>query len=156
MPERQTGWLSHALKQAPWRTQTQTTSVVMTTVVVVLVIGALYLAQATRTATAGRTLQKLELEKQMLEQQNAQLRAEIAALQSVPRLIASAQGMGYRPARPDEIEYLPVPGLAPATAPTPAPAEDVPVYDETLRGWLDEQVDVFRKEWGIFLGGSER
>jgi cell division protein FtsB len=156
MSERRTGWLSHALKQAPWRTQTQTTSVVVTTVVVVLVIGALYLAQATRTATAGRALQQLELDKRTLEQQNAQLRAEIAALQSVPRLVARAQAMGYRPARPDEIVYLPVPGLAPVVAPTPAPAEEVPVYDETLRGWLAEQADVLRRQWGGFLGGNGR
>src|SRR5574341_2584309 len=89
-------WLDQALRQAPWRTQAQATSLLMALVIVVAVIGALYLAQASRTAAAGRRLQELEAQRQILEQENAQLRAEVASLRSVPRLIAQAEAVGYR------------------------------------------------------------
>ena len=109
-------------------------------VIVVLVIGALYLAQATATATAGRDLQALELRRQELEQQNAQIEAKIAALRSVPRLTQRALELGFRPATADEIEYLPVEGLPPAAAPQPEPVEpELLLYDETLSGWLRAQ-----------------
>jgi cell division protein FtsB len=154
-------WLTHALRQAPWRTQTQATSLVLAVVVLVAVIGALYLAQASRTAATGRRLQQLEAQRQALEQTNAQLRAEIAAQQSVPRLITEAERLGYHLATSDEVEYLPVTN-APPPAPTPMPslrvADAVPEYDETLESWLSEQFIVFRQRfaefWRTTFGGG--
>ncbi len=141
-------------RQAPWRTQTQTTSLVLAVVVIVVVIGALYLAQASRTATAGRRLQALEAQRRTLEQQNAQLRAEIAALRSVPRLIAEAEQLGYHAARMDEVEYLFIPGAPPQPLPTPTPAlvveQAVPPYRETLSGWLAAQWAIFRVQFADF------
>jgi cell division protein FtsL len=146
-------WIPQAFRQAPWRTQTQATSLVLAVVVIVAVIGALYLAQASRTATIGRRLQELESERQRLEQQNAQLQAEIAGLQSVPRLINQAQEMGYHTATSNQVEYLPV-NIAPPQA-TPAAAlaeteESVPRYDETLEGWLSQRLNAFRVQVSDF------
>jgi hypothetical protein len=131
---------------------------VLAGVVIVAVIGALYLAQASRTAAAGRRLQDLEEQRQQLEQQNAQLRAEIAALRSVPRLTREAEVLGYRPATANEVEYLPVENVAPPpereviAAPADPDAEDsVPAYDETLEGWLSAQFAGFRAEVAAFL-----
>lgn len=157
-------WFQHALQQAPWRTETQTTSLVLAVVVLVAVIGALYLAQASRTAGAGRRLQTLETERQRLEQQNAQLRAEIAAQRSVPRLIAEAQALGYHPARSTDVEYLVVEDVPPLAPPTPTAspqvAEVVPVYDESLEGWLADQLVTFRigfaEFWQKTFGGDTR
>ena len=140
-------WLDQALRQAPWRTQTQATSLILALVVIVVVIGALYLAQASRTAAVGRNLQDLQEQQQLLEQQNAQLRAENAALQSVPRLISQASQMGYRPATSDDIEYLPVPGDSPplvAATPQPSLSQVVPSYDQTLGTWLADQFAALR------------
>lgn len=147
-------WFQHTLKQAPWRTQAQGTSLVMAVVVIVAVIGALYLAQVSRTSTAGRRLQSLEAQRQVLEQQNAQLRAEIAALRSVPRLIAEAERLGYHAAGPDEVEYMALPGVPPPSAdvpsasPTPEPvaAQAVSPYTETLESWLTDRLAAFRAE----------
>lgn len=148
------GWFQQTFQQAPWRTQTQTTSLVLAVVVIVAVIGALYLAQASRTSAAGRRLQALESQRQSLEQQNAQLRAEIAALRSVPRLISEAEAMGYHTANSAEVEYLSVDDVPPLPAPTPTPPIDpqavVPRYDETLEGWLSEQLALFREEFTNF------
>src|SRR5262245_32451142 len=123
-------WIQHQLRQAPWRTQTQSTSLVLAVVVMVAVIGALYLAQASRTAAAGRRLQELAAQRQTLEQSNAQLRAEIAALRSVPRLIREAEAQGYHQARADEVEYLYVDGVAPAPANGLLPPEAETVEEE--------------------------
>jgi hypothetical protein len=154
--KRRDNWLSHGLRQAPWRTQTQATSIVALSVIVVLVIGALYLAQATSTATAGRDLQTLEIRRQELEQQNAQIEAEIAALRSVPRLTEHALEMGFRPATAAEIEYLPVEGLPPVAAPLSEPVEpELPAYDETLGGWLRTQWNRFAAEFGSFIQADD-
>jgi cell division protein FtsL len=156
-PKLDDSWITHALRRAPWRAQTQTTSLVVTVVVTVLVIGALYLAQATRTATAGRRLQELEYERRVLEQQNAQLRAEIAALRSVPRLISEAEKLGYRMADSSDVEYLVVEGLEPvvqvvATPPEPvSPAEDIPAYEETLESWLRDRFTIFQEQMSDFI-----
>jgi hypothetical protein len=150
--EQRGNWLSHALRQAPWRTQTQATSVVALSVIVVLVIGALYLAQATSTATTGRDLQALELRRQELEQQNAQIEVEIAALRSVPRLTERALELGFQPATAGEIEYLPVEGLPPIAAPQPEPVEpQLPAYNETLSGWLRTQWAKLATEFSSFI-----
>jgi type II secretory pathway pseudopilin PulG len=141
-------WIQQALRQAPWRTQTQATSLVLAVVVLVAVIGALYLAQASRTAATGRRLQALEARRQVIEQQNAQLRAEIASLRSVPRLTAEAERLGYHTASLGQVEYLNVPDVPPLPEPPPPPPirpeEVVPRYNETLEGWLSEQLAVFR------------
>lgn len=147
--------------QAPWRTQTQGTSLVLAGVVMVAVIGALYLAQASRTSTAGRRLQDLESQRQQLEQQNAQLRAEIAALRSVPRLISAAQGLGYHQASASEVDYVVVRGVNPPVSDVVQVEDDTPTagealtaeiddYDETLESYLSENLEEFRDGFVAF------
>ncbi|MBN1311111.1 MAG: hypothetical protein JXB30_06800 [Anaerolineae bacterium] len=154
--KRRDNWFNQALRQAPWRTQTQATSLIMATVIMVAVIGTLYLAQASRTAATGRRLQDLEAQRQVLEQQNAQLRAEIAALQSVPRLISEAERQGFRRAEPQDVEYLKIDNVSQTVAAMPfAPAdveEIVPEYDETLGSWLSGQMAMLREQFDLFLG----
>lgn len=149
-----TPWISHALRQAPWRTQTQATTLVLTVVVFVVVIGALYLAQASRTAAAGRKLQELEAERQILEQQNAQLRADIATLRSVPRLMAAAEERGYHLATVNEVIYIVIEDVPPIPSPDEtAPltlADIVPQYDDSLEGWLREGFTGIRTQFGRF------
>jgi cell division protein FtsL len=154
--QRSEEWFKQALRQAPWRTQTQATSLVLAVVIMVLVIGALYLAQASRTAAAGRRLQELEAQRKALEQQNAQLRAEIAALQSVPRLTEQADALGYHLADNEDVEYIEFSDLPPrrstAAEPEPEPEDDLVIpYEESLGGWLARQVTALREESTIFF-----
>ena len=58
-----------------------------------------------------------------LQRENAQLESQIAAFEAVGVLQSKAEQMGFVPADPDEIEYLPVDGYP------PVPGEGVP--DET-------------------------
>jgi hypothetical protein len=151
-------WITHALESAPWRDQQQAGSLALAVVVIVAVIGALYLAQASATAAAGRRLQDLEAQRQVLEQENAQLRAEIAALRSVPRLIAEAQRLGYRPAGPQDVEYVRLDGLVPPPAldepgiPQPGDeGDDLEVYQETLESWLSRRFASARQSVRAFF-----
>jgi cell division protein FtsL len=155
--QRSDKWFKQALRQAPWRTQTQATSLVLAVVIMVLVIGALYLAQASRTAAAGRRLQDLEAQRKALEQQNAQLRAEIAALQSVPRLTEQAEALGYHFAHNEDVEYIELADLPPrrsaVSQPEPEPEEgdQVVPYEESLGGWLARQAAAFKVESADFF-----
>jgi hypothetical protein len=131
----------------------------MATVIIVAVIGALYLAQVSRTAAIGRHLQDLEARRQVLEQQNAQLRAENAALQSVPRLISEAERQGFHTATAEDIEYLKVEKVAPpvtlaTTVSSQSIEEMVPAYDETLGSWLGEQLATWQEQMGQFFGAT--
>ena len=70
-----------------------------------------YLLDANTTRSAYLTDGALDLvvtasDRDDLEQQNEQLRAEIAALRSVPRLIDEAQDLGFHNAKQDEVDYI--------------------------------------------------
>lgn len=121
------------------------TSLVLALVVLVAFIGTIYLAQSSRTAAAGRRVQELETQRELLEQQNAQLRAEIAALRSVSRLREEAEEMGYREAAPDEVVYMELAAVPPRILP-PEEEEDVtPLFEETLESWLFERLSNVRR-----------
>lgn len=131
-------------------------------VVIVGVIGAVYLAQASTTAAIGRRLQTMESQRQAIEQQNAQLRAEIAALRSVPRLISEAERLGFRDAQPDEVSYLRLEGVPPpaeveSTEDVIEPdilEEVVSTYDETLESWLSVRLTNFREGAGLLIDNT--
>jgi hypothetical protein len=95
-----------AFKQAPWRSQTQAVAMLSVTLLAAAVIGGFYLAVASRAATAGRDLQRLEARKTELLQDNDELEAELANLRSINRLAARAVALGFQPATGDQLEYM--------------------------------------------------
>lgn len=146
-----TNWIDHTFKRRPWRTQRQAVALVTLSFFVAIIIGALYLAQAANISTTGRQLEDLILQRNQLEQSNEQIRAEIARLQSVPRLRDRARELGFVDASVTTIEYLPVLGYNPRRAERPTaavqqPEAVVPVYDETFLGWLQQQWDIFTNQ----------
>jgi cell division protein FtsL len=141
----------HTLQQ-PWRDQRQLVSTLSLVVMVGIIIGALYLIQTTTTTTNARELQEMSDQRLRLERENERLRAEIAGLQSLPRVMTRAAELGFRDARPDEIQWLIVEGyqynrprVTPTFVPT-AQAEETG-YDETLSGWLRKQWDSLKREF---------
>ena len=80
----------------------------------------------------------------------AAMRAEIASLESMPRLEARAQELGFVPATESNIEYLVVDGYNPnrqtSVVPLDAQAQPVPVYDEAFTGWVQQQLDSLRSQ----------
>lgn len=138
----------HALRLS-WRRQRQ--AVVLATLGLLLAVAAgalVYLSQAAQDATTGRQLEVLLAERNDLEQRNESLRSEIASLRSVPRLQERALDLGFRLASAEDIDFVIVEQYDPRqTAVAPGnysrPATPGPVYDETLAGWLQQQLDSF-------------
>jgi len=135
--------IQHTLRRAPWRRQSQLAAIIALALIVAIIIGALYLAQVTAISTTGRQNEELLAYRDRLVRENEQLRAEIAELRSVPRLLQRAQEMGFTYADSEGIEYLIVAGYMPeqpaSVAPLQAQEEPLPVYDETFSGWLERQ-----------------
>jgi len=133
---------------------------VLTLVVIVgITIGALYLIQTTTTTTTGRELERMTEKRAQLELDNERLRAEIAELESLPRVMTRAAELGFREAQPGEIQWIPVEGYRydrPQVTPTPSPTPVEPeqVYDETLGGWLKKQWDSFRDQYEQWRDGG--
>jgi hypothetical protein len=69
-------------------------------------LGWIYLTQASYVATTGRRIQELEAEKVGLQQENLQLMAEIAELESVTRLAARAKELGFEVASVEGSEFV--------------------------------------------------
>jgi cell division protein FtsL len=139
----------------PLRSQTQLVATLTLVVVVGIIIAALYLIQTSTSTITARELRDIGDYRQQLERDNERLRAEIAEMESLPRVMTRAAELGFRPAREDEIQYIIVDGYRydrPQITPTPTPTPAVPepVYDETLGGWLRQQWDGLKaqfKEW---------
>lgn len=142
-----TNWLQHTLDRSRWRPQRQVIALATLGLFVLIIIGALYLSQSAAASTLGRQLDDMLAERDELQQQNEQLRGEIALLQSMPRLQGRANELGFVPADAEDIRYIVIDGYDPnarvaviAAAPEPTP---LPEYDETFGGWLQQQWDHF-------------
>ncbi|MBN2304335.1 MAG: cell division protein FtsL [Anaerolineae bacterium] len=132
--------------------QAQLAATLTLIVVVGIIIAALYLIQTTTTTTTKRELEEMSDHRARLQRDNERLRAEIADLQSLPRVMTRAAEMGFRPASEEEIQYLIVDGYRynrPQVTPTPTPTPNAPeeIYDETLGGWLQKQWDKIKEQF---------
>jgi len=147
---------NHQHTAPPWRSQqTQWVATLTLVVIVGIIIAALYLVQTSTSTITAREFREMGDYRSQLERDNERLRAEIAELQSLPRVMTRAAELGFRAADDHEIQYIIVDGYRydrPMMTPTPTPTPPEPeqVYDETLGGWLRKQWDSFRrqfKEW---------
>ncbi len=134
-----------AFRQAPWRLQVRLTGGLALPLVALLMVGGMYLAVNAKVAEAGRRVLVLERRREELERTNAEMLTRLAQMTSPQRLLERASSMGFQPARPDEIEYLAVPGWTPRpdfAAPAPPgsgrpPAAGLsPAFTETWGEWL--------------------
>ncbi|MBK9746251.1 MAG: hypothetical protein J0M07_26630 [Anaerolineae bacterium] len=141
-------WIEHTLDRSRWRPQRQVIALATLGLFVLIIIGALYLSQSSAASTLGRQLEDMLAERDELQQENEQIRGEIAILQSMPRLQGRANEMGFVPADAADIRYIVIDGYNPDTTSAPieieVEAEPLPEYDETFGGWLQQQWDAFR------------
>jgi len=153
-----TDWLQHTLDRSRWRPQRQVIALMTLGLFVAIIIGALYLSQSASSSALGRQLEDMLAQRDELQQENERLRSEIAVYQSMPRLQGRAVDLGFTPATADEIEYLVIEGYNPNTAAAvvevePEP-EPLPVYDETLTGWIEQQWDALLAQIDAFTQGQ--
>ncbi|MFW5708726.1 MAG: hypothetical protein ACOCX5_00765 [Chloroflexota bacterium] len=150
---RSDNWLEHALRRSGWQPQRQVVALATLGFVLALIFGGVYLSQVVSEATTNRRLDTLLDQRDDLERENEQLRAEIASFKSVPNLQARAESLGFVAADPAQIEYLVVEEFRPFVADTVAPieVEETPVdtYDETFADWVGRQ-------WRSFIRGIEQ
>lgn len=154
MSERRPTWLQHALRQASARTQTETLAVAALVVFVSIIIGALYLAQATATATTGFQLEQLVKTRDSFQRNNEDMIAQIAGKKRIVDLRGRAQALGFKTASPENQQFIVVPGYFPNRA-TPTPESTIAptyVYDETFNGWVRAQWDKLVKQFDAWSG----
>lgn len=154
-------WLQqHTLDRARWRPQRQALALATLGLFVAIIMGALYLSQSASSSALGRQLEELIAERDDLEQQNEQLRAEIASLQSMPRLEGRAEELGFVTAAESDIQYLVVNGYNPDRSESVVPLQprEVPVatYDESFVGWAQQQLDALRQQLEGFTNQEAR
>ncbi len=130
------------------REQQQFVAVLVLFVIVSLIIGALYLVQATTTVTTARDIQQMREDRDRLIRDIELLRAESAELNSVPNLMERAATLGFVTAGPEDIQYIVINGYVydqPAPTLTPVLITPTPqVYDDNFAGWLSRQLDALR------------
>lgn len=148
-------WLQHTLAQRGFQPQNQVVALIVLGILIVLVFGGIYLSQVANFATTNRQIGELIAIRDRLERTNEQLRAEIAALETVPRLMARAIELGFRQATANDIEYLVIDGYNPNRDKSVVPligleTESIPVYEETFSGWLQQQFDNLRRQFESF------
>jgi len=138
-------WHKQAFRQAPWRVEMRSAGGTMLGLTALLIIGGMYLTVSSKVAQAGRQLMTLEVRRQELLQGNADLHANLAELTTPERLLERARSLGFKPAGPNEIEYIEVEGYAPQpafVAPRPLGSLEPgstglsPAFTETLGAWL--------------------
>ncbi len=152
MSERRPGWFQHALRQAAARNQTETLAIAALIVFVAILIGALYLAQATATATTGFELEGLVKTRDSFQRNKEDMIAQIAHHKNITDLRGRAEVLGFQPITTQE--YLVVSGYAPNRA-TPTPQVTIAptyVYDETFNGWLKAQLDKLTAQFDAWGG----
>jgi len=135
--------LFQTYRQAIWRTQRQWIGLALILVVISVMIAATYLSITARTALTGRSIQDLREEISANELVNADLETQYANFTSANVVEQRARALGFRPAEPNELIYINVPGYTPkpdfkpaATGQDPASNQPNPEYAESLLDWF--------------------
>ncbi len=87
---------------------------------IITLVGAIYLNQSSEVAAIGRHAQELEYELNQLQRENDDIKRDIAEAQSLDRLQAQMEQMGFISPSTYEIEYLVIPDYPELAAPVSA------------------------------------
>lgn len=102
-----------AYKQAPWRIQTQWVGLFLLGLVLITSIIGVYLGISGQAAEAGRNIQLKEQEINEIENEIAQLTADLAAAKSIAMMKERGIALDFIPLDPHEAIYLVVQGYNP-------------------------------------------
>lgn len=130
--------ISHCIKRDPNKLEGRATVGMLIMLVVLSLLGWIYLTQASHVATTGRRIEELQVDKARLERQNLELRVEIAGLESVVRLAARAQELGFTATTLADADFViaAVPDVAQAPV-ARAPGDEVGGSRTGATSWLD-------------------
>lgn len=102
-----------AYKQAPWRIQLQWIGLFLLGLVLIASITGVYLSISAQAAASGRKIQSLERQISNINNEIAELTAELAAAKSVENMKNRAEALGYVPLNPHQAVYLEISGYNP-------------------------------------------
>ena len=105
--------LIQAYKQAPWRVQLQWLGMFLVCVVIVSAIIGVYLSINSQAAAAGREVQSLEIQIGEMNDEIAELTAELASTKATEKYKARAESLGFKLLNPAEAVYMEIPGFDP-------------------------------------------
>jgi len=134
-----------ASKQAPWRRQAQMIAFILGLVAIFGLVAALFLDVTARAATAGRSVQTMQSEREELEQTIEDKQSQLATLRSVNMMRQRAETLGFEQIAPINILYIEVPGYTGKAeaklAPSPGDAFQggrtiAPEYTQSLFEWI--------------------
>ena len=128
--------ISHCVKRNEGQLEGRATLGMVIILVVFSLLGWIYLTQASYVATTSRRVQQLESEKVRLKQENLELMAEIAELESVNRLSARAKELSFVTAPLEDSQFLVVMDVLPVD---PEPENDPSVVTR----WIDDVTTQF-------------
>jgi hypothetical protein len=136
------------VRQAHWRVQRQWIGVFLLGLVAVAMVAGIYLNVTVRATLAGREIQLLQVASANNQRSNSDLEIQLASLNSVRAMQQRADAMGFKPADPDSITYVVVPGYQPQTAvDLSTPGIDssksrvvLPDYTESLFDWVTRKL----------------
>ncbi|MBI3160685.1 MAG: hypothetical protein HYZ26_13890 [Chloroflexi bacterium] len=156
--------LIQAYRQAPWRKQLQWIGLFAAVVVFLALVAGGYLSVTARAAQAGRDVQRLQAQIRDLEQSNESLRTQLAELTSARLMEQRAEELGFVPASPQALTYIPVPGyggrpgaalaptrLAGGASQTVLPRE----YTMSLFEWAQDLIALLAIQTGAQLGSGQ-
>jgi cell division protein FtsL len=119
---------------------------------IVMVLGAIYLNQSSKTAAVGRSAQRLDYKLGEIERVNADIERDIAEAQGLQRLDQEATRLGFVPAQSSDIEYEVIGNYPAALLASPAAAPQEPqrakppeTMQEALRIVLQDRLDDFMR-----------
>lgn len=152
---------TQAFKQAPWRNQVQYAGLFLLVLVVILLVASVYLSISGRAAAAGLSAYRLNLDRQDLERQISDRKAQIAQLTSAVVMEERAKAMGFKRIDPSQAIYISVPGYAgrqPVVLAAPPGIDDshrslvLPGYRQSLWDWLFQGINRLSES----VGGSSQ
>ncbi len=152
-------WIQQAARRSQWRPTRTFIAIATLALFVAIIIGGLYLSQSANASAMGRQLEALITERNNLEQANEQIRADIASLRGVGRLLTRAGELGFVPASQDQILYVVSDSYNPRRqeevelsddAIQPSQITAAPVYDESFIGWVQQQFDALRQQLEVY------
>jgi len=102
--------LAQTYRRAPWRKQTQEIGIYLASLVIILLVASVYVNITGQTAVIGRKIQKNHKTIASLEHEIADLKSQLAMLESDAVMRQRAIELGFRPAGPNDITHIQVSG----------------------------------------------
>ncbi|GAP11386.1 hypothetical protein BECAL_02574 [Bellilinea caldifistulae] len=101
-----------AYRQAPWRVQLQWIGLFLLILVAGMLIAGVYLYVSGRAAETGARIKALEVEREGLAIRIADMRTQLALLNSSQVMLERAEKLGFRPVEREDLVYLPAAGVS--------------------------------------------